>query len=72
MLMLIVHLVLEDKLEAKGLLESSGELGKPTLGLGEGQFIVGVLFIFFHFFFGTGTIPRLLMMLDQGISDGVR
>ena len=66
LLMLIVHLVLKVKLEAERLLESSGELGKPTLCLGEGNFIVGV------FIFGTGTIPRLLMMLDQGISNGVR
>jgi hypothetical protein len=71
LLMLIVHLVLEVKLEAKGLLESNVELGKPILCLGEGKFIVRV-FMFFLFVFSTKTIPRLLMMLDQGISNGVR
>jgi hypothetical protein len=68
MLMLIVHLVLEFKLEAKGLIDSNSELSKPILYLGEGKFIVGV----FIFVFGSGTIPRLLMMLDQGISNRVR
>jgi hypothetical protein len=41
LLKLMVHLVLEVNLEAKGLLESSSKLVKPTLVLGEGNFIVG-------------------------------
>jgi hypothetical protein len=36
LLMLIVHLLLEVQLEAKGFLNPSGELGKPNLSLGEG------------------------------------
>jgi hypothetical protein len=40
-LMLIVHPVLDVLLEAKGLLEVCGELGKPTLGLGGRTQVVG-------------------------------
>jgi hypothetical protein len=66
--MSLVHPILEVPLEAKGLLEASGELGEEALGLDGVGHIVGIITIGFVFVLVLGSSfakPWKVMVLDK-------